>query len=111
RAGLAFVSACLFSAVIIGLRPFDGRLVRSAVLRPLLWVGKISYRMYLTHVLVVVAIHELVVPSIRSMWPAGVVTAVVTCLAIGASVCLAWLFHTHVERRFLAPRTRQRGEG
>jgi peptidoglycan/LPS O-acetylase OafA/YrhL len=102
-AGVAFAFACLFAAVIIGLRRFDDRLTRAAVLRPLLWVGKISYSLYLTHVLVVVAIHELVVPRIRSAWPADVVIAVVTSLAIGVSVCLAWLFHTYVERRFLAP--------
>jgi peptidoglycan/LPS O-acetylase OafA/YrhL len=106
-AGLPFVFACLFAAVIIGLRRFDDRLVRSAVLRPFLWVGKISYSLYLTHVLVVVAIHELVVPRIRSAWPANVVIAVVTSLAIGVSVCLAWLFYSHVERRFLAPSTRR----
>jgi peptidoglycan/LPS O-acetylase OafA/YrhL len=63
--------------------------------------------LYLTHVLVVVAIHELVVPRIRSTWPAGVVIAVVTSLAIGVSVCLAWFFYTYVERRFLAPSARR----
>jgi peptidoglycan/LPS O-acetylase OafA/YrhL len=76
-------------------------------LRPFLWVGRISYSLYLTHVLAVVAIHELVVPKIRSTWPASVMIAVVTSLAIGVSVCLAWLFHTYVERRFLAPSTQQ----
>jgi peptidoglycan/LPS O-acetylase OafA/YrhL len=106
-AGLPFFFACLFAAVIIGLRRFDDRLIRSAVLRPFLWVGRISYSLYLTHVLAVVAIHELVVPKIRSTWPASVMIAVVTSLAIGVSVCLAWLFHTYVERRFLAPSTQQ----
>ena len=106
-AGLPFAFACLFAAVIIGLRRFDDRLVRSAVLRPFLWVGRISYSLYLTHVLVVVAIHELIVPKIRSTWPPGVVIAVVTCLAIGVSVCLAWPFYTYIERRFLAPSTQQ----
>lgn len=102
-AGLPFFLACLFAGVLIGLRRFDDRLVRSRVVRPLLWVGKISYSLYLTHVLVVVTIHELVVPQIRSTWPAGVVTAIVTSLAIGVSIGLAWLFHTCVERRSLAP--------
>jgi peptidoglycan/LPS O-acetylase OafA/YrhL len=77
------------------------------LLRPFLWVGRISYSLYLTHVLVVVSIHELVVPRIRSTWPASVVIAVVTSLAIGVSVCLAWLFYTYVESRFLAPSTQR----
>jgi peptidoglycan/LPS O-acetylase OafA/YrhL len=106
-AGPPYVLACIFAAVLIGLRRFDGRLVRSAVVRPFLWVGKISYSLYLVHVLVVVAIHELVVPRIRATWPAGAVIAAVTFLAIGVSMGLAWLLYTYVERRFLAPRAEQ----
>jgi peptidoglycan/LPS O-acetylase OafA/YrhL len=106
-AGSPYVVACLFAAVLIGLRRFDARLVRSAVVRPFLWVGRISYSLYLVHVLVVVAIDELVVPRIRATWPAAAVIAVATLLAIGVSMCLAWLLYTYVERRFLAPRTEQ----
>jgi peptidoglycan/LPS O-acetylase OafA/YrhL len=106
-AGLLYAFACLFAAALIGLRRFDDRLIRSAVVRPFLWVGKISYSLYLTHVLVVIGIHELVVPTIWTIWPAGVVIAVVTSLAIGVSVGVAWLFYTCFERRFLAPGTRQ----
>lgn len=106
-AGHFYVSACVFSAVLIGLRRFDGRLVRSAVVRPFLWVGKISYSLYLVHVLVAVTIQELVVPGIRAALPAGAVIAVVTSLAVGVSICFAWLLYTYVERRFLAPSTQQ----
>lgn len=106
-AGAPYVFACLFAAALIGLRRFDDRVVRFAVLRPLCWIGKISYSLYLTHVLVVVAIHELLVPRIRAMWPAGAVIVVVTSLAIGASIGLAWLLYTHVERRFLSPSARR----
>lgn len=48
---------------------------------------------YLMHLLVVIAIHELIIPKIRVIWPAGVVIAVVTYLGIGVSICVAWLFH------------------
>jgi peptidoglycan/LPS O-acetylase OafA/YrhL len=110
-AGSPYVVACVFSAILIGLRRFDGRLIRAAVVRPLLWVGKISYSLYLVHVLIVIMIHELVVPEIRAAWPASAVIAVVTSLAIGASIGCAWILHTYVERRFLSPRTRQPSVG
>lgn len=106
-APFTYVFACLFVALLIVLRRFDGRFVRSAVLRPFLWVGKISYSLYLTHIIVAVSIQELLVPRIRATWPAGVVIAVVTTLGIAVSVALAWLFYTHVEHRFLASSRQQ----
>lgn len=94
----------LFAVVLLGLRPIEHKLAHSRWLRPLMWLGVISYSLYLVHPLV------MFVPDIglrrlgfdhERYW--------VTDLAeIGFAILCGWLFHLAVERHFISSRQKKR---
>jgi peptidoglycan/LPS O-acetylase OafA/YrhL len=91
--------ACVFAVLLAWLRRFDQGLANAALARPLLWCGKRSYSIYLTHYPVVVALacalHDAGLDT-PSLWLAVVLPACLT-----ASLACGLLFYLLVERHFL----------
>ena len=100
-------ATCLiFVAILWTLRPFDAYFAHRLALRPLMWLGTISYSIYLIH------------PVVMAFPDAGGRRLGfdhewywVTCLVeIAVSIIAGWLFYHLVERRFISLRQKQRIE-
>jgi peptidoglycan/LPS O-acetylase OafA/YrhL len=97
-----------FAAALVVLKPFDRSLVSLAAIRPITVCGEMCYSLYLVHQYPVRAISA---GLARGGAESGLATLLVTVpLCVLAAVGVGWLFHLHVERRFLnAPSTDLRG--
>jgi peptidoglycan/LPS O-acetylase OafA/YrhL len=97
---LPFSPASLIFASGLGfLRPYDRALATARVLQPLMRLGKVSYSVYLWHLLTC----WLVLLALEPMVGADVWTGILVklpCMA-AASILVGWLFYHGVECRFL----------
>jgi peptidoglycan/LPS O-acetylase OafA/YrhL len=92
---LPWIVAVAFAALLVLMHPADQVLSRARVLRPLAFLGSISYSLYLVHVPIVSPLGNL---SQRA-WPADSAPAAVLPLLITfAAIGVAWAFHRLVER-------------
>jgi peptidoglycan/LPS O-acetylase OafA/YrhL len=98
------VTCLIFVAILWALRPLDARLAHHRVLRPLMWLGTISYSIYLAHSLVMGfpdAIGRRLGFDHERYW--------VTYLAeIAVAIVAGWLFYLVIERHFISSRQKQR---
>jgi len=103
---LQAATCLIFAALLWALRPFDSRLAHRHVLRPLMWLGTISYSVYLAHPLVMAfpdAGGRRLGFDLQWYW--------VTYLAqIFVAVVAGWLFYLVIERHFISPRQKRRIE-
>lgn len=103
------VAGFVFAAALPWLYRFDRQVTASFALKPLLICGQMCYSLYLVHQIPVKAVTTL-------LYRYGVTSAVSTLfvvipVSVAVSIGLGWLFHLHVERRFLnAPLRESRGE-
>jgi peptidoglycan/LPS O-acetylase OafA/YrhL len=91
-------TSLLFAALLGVLRPFDRSLAEARALAPLMRLGRISYSVYLWHMLTC----WLVLVGLERFVGAGAGTALLIklpCMA-GASILVGWGFHWAVESRF-----------
>jgi peptidoglycan/LPS O-acetylase OafA/YrhL len=100
------VTCLIFIVVLWAMRPFDAHLAHRRALRPLMWLGTISYSIYLTHFLVIgfadVGGRRLGFDH-EWYW--------VTYLAeIALAIVAGWLFYLVIERRFISTHQKQRVE-
>lgn len=101
-----FVSSA-FALLITLIQPFDAQFARLPALRPLGFLGRMCFSLYLVHLPVVkAASHLALLAGLTSDW-AVLLISVPVC--VGLAVGAAWVFHRHVERRFLNPPTSQAG--
>jgi peptidoglycan/LPS O-acetylase OafA/YrhL len=97
--GERILAASAFAILLIYLHRWDTRIVKQSLLRPIAWLGKISYSVFLTHYPIVVLIACLLaMAGVRSDAMVFLVTVPI-CLTV--SLPIAWLFHLAVERHFL----------
>ena len=97
----AFV-AFSFAVVMLLLHPHDERICKCRILRPLLFLGKSSYSIYLVHLPIVFAIaHALFLAGLKGPVETLSITAPI-CMA--AAIITGWLFYISVERRFITYR-------
>jgi peptidoglycan/LPS O-acetylase OafA/YrhL len=89
--------AAAFGLLLVGLRPFDGRFVRSRWSIPLRWLGTVTYSVYLVHVFVLPFAKRLAEAAWRGR--GGALPAHLTQLAIVVGV--GSLFWYLCERPFL----------
>jgi peptidoglycan/LPS O-acetylase OafA/YrhL len=83
-------------------------LARSLSIRPMVFIGKISYGVYLFHMLILrLAAHSL--HRGTGSLSNGKQDLLAVLLVLGGSVIMAWLHYNMVERRFLALRDRPTG--
>lgn len=91
RAGIALVTAAAIYQVAV-----SGKLTSLTLGRPLQYLGRISYSLYLVHMLVGT---PLVRFGLRHLGPVHFTTAVVlTCLGVAASVAAAHVMYVVIER-------------
>jgi peptidoglycan/LPS O-acetylase OafA/YrhL len=91
--------AVMFTTALLYLRPHDGRIMQSTLLRPITWCGAMCYSLYLCHWIVVK-------PLSTWFWHHGLTSAVATTLVtlpicVLASIAVSRLFYLAVERHFL----------
>jgi exopolysaccharide production protein ExoZ len=98
------VTCFLFVLLLLAMRPRDFQLAHAIWLRPLMWLGVISYSLYLVHTLI------MFIPDVglrRLGWDRGwywvtYLVEIVTAIAAG------WIFHMVVERHFISSRQKRR---
>jgi peptidoglycan/LPS O-acetylase OafA/YrhL len=92
-------AASAFSILLILLRNRDAQIMTHWVFKPILWCGKISYSVFLTHYpFVVLVACLLAMIGVRSD---GLVLLITVPVCTVLSLPIAWLFHMAVERHFL----------
>jgi peptidoglycan/LPS O-acetylase OafA/YrhL len=92
---LDMVYSALAAAFIVGLLLRDGWLPRLLRCGPLSWLGKLSYGMYLIHMISMAVAYQLL-PGARARFDLNLLAYVLTCaLAAGG----AWLLAVLVERK------------
>lgn len=93
--------AAAFAALLVLVAPWDEQLARQLWLRPLAWMGTMSYSLYLIHAPLVGAFRNL----LGRVWPQSPASLTVLCL-VTAAVALpcAVLFYRKIEVRALAAR-------
>lgn len=92
------LAAFAFAVLMLALHPHDGVLCRRRILRPFLFLGKISYSIYLVHLPIVFAIaHALYLSGVKT--PAQTVLITLP-LCLAAAILCGWLFYLAVESRF-----------
>ena len=105
-AGYQAVACLLFFAILLLLRPYDERLARMRVAQPLMWLGTISYSVYL--------VHALATPfpdaGLRRAGFDGPRYIVTYFAEIIAAVMAGWVFFILVERHFISARQVRRIE-
>jgi peptidoglycan/LPS O-acetylase OafA/YrhL len=100
-------ATCLiFVAILWALRPFDASFAHRPVLRPLMWLGTISYSVYLIHP-VVIAYPD---AGGRRLGFDHEWYWVTYLVEIAVSIVAGWLFFLLVERHFISSRQKQRIE-
>jgi peptidoglycan/LPS O-acetylase OafA/YrhL len=90
----AVVAAVLLTSVLLG----DGLLQRALRTAPLVFVGKLSYGVYLLHVLAMIAAYR-IVPTVANPVAAGLLAYGATC---AVAVAAAWGLSVVVERHGIA---------
>lgn len=94
-------SACLlFGCFLFCLRPYDEKVSRHHLLRPLLWLGAFSYSLYITHSIVIPFIDVLC----RKVYLDGNRYWITFCLQIIVAIGFGNLFYLLIERRFISKR-------
>jgi len=97
----AFV-AFSFAVAMMLLHPHDKTLCSWRILRPLLFLGRSSYSIYLVHLPIVFAIaHALFLGGLKTPAPTILITVPI-CMA--AAILCGWLFYATIERRFISYR-------
>lgn len=101
--GLTFLALLFGSVLILSISEFENNfLVRILTLKPLLFVGKISYGLYVFHWILYVFIKPPLEAIIYSNLPYSIVSKVITSLTIGIiSLTLAYFSFHYFEKRFL----------
>ncbi len=98
--GEYLIVAHAFALALVVCRRWDEAIVRSSVARPLLFCGKLSYSIYLTHYLPVIAIAS-VLNSKEGVHDDGRVVLITLPISLLVMLPIAWAFHILIERRFL----------
>jgi peptidoglycan/LPS O-acetylase OafA/YrhL len=101
---LQAVTSLVFVALLWALQPFDANLAHRSILRPFLWLGTISYSVYLSH-LVVMPIPDILGRRLGFDHQRYWVTYLVE---IATSIIVGWLFYFFIERHFISSRQKQR---
>lgn len=105
---LQLATAAGFAALLLLLAPCDRSLAESRLLRPLAWVGTMSYSLYLTHVPIISPLRNLVGRGMPSS-PVALFLLGLTCA--GVAIAFAWQFYRQVERRVEDARRRHLHSG
>ena len=93
------LSGVAFAAAILTLYRWDIRMACSRLLRPVSLCGTMCYSLYLVHWPVVKPLsHALYLAGLTAPWQTFLIS-IPLCVLV--TVALAWVFHVHVERRFL----------
>jgi peptidoglycan/LPS O-acetylase OafA/YrhL len=94
--GEYILAASAFSILLIAR---DAQIMKYWLFQPILWCGRISYSVFLTHYpFVVLVACLLAIVGVRSD---GMVFLITVPICTAISLPIAWLFHIAVERRFL----------
>ncbi len=96
----------LFVTLLWLLRPFDQRVVRLPVLRPLIWIGTFSYSLYLVHPLLI----GFVDAGFRRIGFDQNWYWVTYWAEVAFGVLEGWIFYLLVERHFISQRQKKRVE-
>ena len=97
----AFATGCILCLVLSYLHRYDDVMRESRWVKALASVGKISYSLYLTHLLVVHTVDQLLLPLHLNSGYGPLIGAI----AGGVSIPAAYLFYRIAERPFLKRRT------
>lgn len=100
----SFAICWIFAVLLIWLHRHDKRLVKSAPLRPLFAVGAFSYSLYITHILIVGTMHQLMTKLHLSS--AGY-PYLLFFLTVVSAIGFAWAFYLVFERPFISKRRQQ----
>jgi exopolysaccharide production protein ExoZ len=100
------ITCLLFLGALCLLRPIDEHVAHNRVLRPMMWLGTISYSLYLVHPIF------LAFPDVggrrlgfdHGWYP------VTFFLQLGVAIFAGWLFFLFVERHFISARQKKRVE-
>ena len=97
-------AALIFLALLYLLRPMDARVAHLPIMKPLLWLGTISYSLYLVHLFV------LAIPDVlgRRLGFNGGRYWITYLVEIAVAIFAGWLFHILVERHFISSRQKRR---
>jgi len=103
---LQAIVCLIFVAILWVLKPFDGLLAHRRILRPMMWLGTISYSLYLIHTSVIAF------PDAggRRIGFDGKWYWVTYFAQIVVSIVAAWFFYLVVERHFISSRQKRRVE-
>lgn len=97
--------ACLVVVGILWLVfPHERRLAQSRLIRPVMWLGTISYSLYLTHTIPL----PFVTTGLRHLGLDRDWYWVTFLIQIAISIFGGWIFYLTVERRFISSRQKQR---
>ncbi|MCE0484908.1 MAG: acyltransferase [Methylacidiphilales bacterium] len=98
-------ATCLiFTLLLWVLFPRERRLAHSRLLFPLMWLGTISYSLYLTHTIVLPFIST----GLRRLGFDGNGYMVTSLVFIAVSILGGWIFYLAVERHFISSRQKKR---
>ena len=99
--------AAAFGLLLIGLHRWDGPVAGLRALEPLRACGRRSYSIYLVHMPAVMIVNNgLRDLGVDGFWPRALL---MIPAAVLVSVSVAWIFHAHIERHFLALPSLRRG--
>ena len=98
--GEYLIVAHTFALMLVAFKRWDAALAESALMRPFLFLGGMSYSVYLSHYLPVITLSALLAErwGITDPWRVLLIT---TPLCLAVMLPVAWVFHVLVERRFL----------
>ncbi len=98
------VTCLLFTGLLWFLFPHERKLAQSRPLYPLMWLGTISYSVYLTHTIGL----PFVTTGLRHFGFDGKWYLVTALAQIVASILGGWIFYLLVERHFISSRQKKR---
>jgi exopolysaccharide production protein ExoZ len=91
--------SCVFFAIfVMVLCRYDDMISNNRALKPLLFMGTISYSLYLTHMLVI----PVIITRLRNMGLDGGLYWIAALIMMLSCTCFAWVFHHIFERRFVS---------
>lgn len=96
---------CISTAALLGFMwPRDHSLVRSRLIQILMWLGTISYSLYLTQMLLI----PFIIARLRLMGLDGSYYWITFLIVLTATIVCGWIFNRLVESRFISFMNKQR---